>query len=63
MDYLNKASQKAENVSQADIVRGTGLSKAHVSRAFNDPSFDTLLVKQGYIKGTVERGKPTIIHL
>ncbi len=63
MDYLNKASTKASNVSQADAVKGTGLAKALVSRAFNESDFNKRLMKEGYTKEIGGNGKPTIIHL
>ena len=63
MDYLDRVSIKAANVSQADVVKGTGLAKAQVSRAFNNPIFDDSLVQKGYTKEIAGNGKPTIIHL
>lgn len=63
MDYLDGASNKNMNVSQADIVKGTGLGKSQVSRAFSDPDFNNSLAKAGYAKEVRGYGKKTIIHL
>lgn len=63
MDYLDRASIKAANVSQADVVKGTGLAKAQVSRAFNNPIFNDLLIQKSFTKEIGGNGKPTIIHL
>jgi len=50
IDYLDRASTKSENVSQADVVKGTGLAGAQVSRAFNSPIFNDLLIKKVILK-------------
>lgn len=61
--YLEQISQTTTDVSQSNIVDGTGLSKAIVSRVINSEDCQTEFQRLGYSKIGGTRGQKTLIHL
>ncbi|MDA7817247.1 hypothetical protein N9A28_03555 [Sulfurimonas sp.] len=63
MKYLDSVSNTTKNVSQSDIVKGTNLSKAIVSRALKHKSRPQLFKDKGYKMEKGEQGQATKITL